>query len=473
LMQNDFPNGARCSKQQPERMAPWTGKRGAAPAPAPASPSKNAVSKDEAQSKISSYVAKKKAAAATSSSLATSPLLDVHGSFSRAALRTPLRLAFSSDTLTLDDLNRLLCGNGLCLSDSAASRIEEQVFSAYGSSFTIEQLVCLLVPVKRVMTYEELSEAEVALLRTKFGELAGKEGTIGALQLDRAAAELPGLHDGPLSADDRAAITARIQAEGDGLVDLETLFNVFREQQKATRPAATPQQLGKVFAAFERPSDEQPSGGAEASPGSVPKRTGVLPLERVRGVVKLFDGPPLKPDVLRLAKADVFGVGGDVSAKELAKQSKASQDIDVPMLIAAHEEQVQKAEAKEKEAADKAAAKAAKAAEKEDAHKSGGGGGFFGLFHKRGQTAAAAPAAAASPAEAAEAEKLVAETTAEVAAEKADATSTEPAEEAKGGWLGNLFGGGKQQQPPPSSPEKKAAPKEEAATGGEAAVQML
>ena len=122
-------------------------------------------------------MAKKKAAAAAASSV-TSPLLDLHGSFSRAALRTPLRIAFSSDTLTLDDLNRLLCGNGLCLADSAASRIEEQVFSAYGSSFTVEQLVCLLVPIKRVMTYDELSEAEIALLRTKFGELAGKEGTI-------------------------------------------------------------------------------------------------------------------------------------------------------------------------------------------------------------------------------------------------------------------------------------------------------
>ena len=36
--------------------------------------------------------------------------------------------------------------------------------------------------------------------------LAGKEGTVGPSLLDRAAAELPGLHDGPLSADDKAAI---------------------------------------------------------------------------------------------------------------------------------------------------------------------------------------------------------------------------------------------------------------------------
>ena len=56
---------------------------------------------------------------------------------------------------------------------------------------------------------------------------------------------------------------------------------------------------------------------------------------------QLFDGPlPLKPEVVRLAKAEYMGGGGDVSAKELAKQSKAHvTDIDVPMLIAAHEEQ--------------------------------------------------------------------------------------------------------------------------------------
>lgn len=399
--------------------------KAAAPAP---SPPASTVGKAEASEKISKFVAKKKATSSSSSS-GTGPLLDLHGSFSRAALLTPLRLAFRSDTLTLDDLKRLLCGTGLGLSEEAGAAISDQVTAAYGSSFTIEQLVSLLVPLKRVQSAQELSESELALMRRKFEGISDKEGTIEPSQLSRVAAEVPGLHDGPLSSADCEEIAARMRHECGGRADLETLFDMFREQQSASRAMPTQQQLSKAFGAF----DKAVAGGKGVR-GAEKGR--VLPLERVRSVVKLHDGPTLKPEVIKLSKALLEGGAGDVSAKELAKQSKASHDIDVTRLIALYDEQLQKALAKEKEAEEKAAAKAQKVSAKEekDAHGRGLMGGLFGLGHK---------SKSSEQADAAEAAKLVAEINAKV-----DAANEE---QGKGGWLGGLFGGDKDS----STPQKK------------------
>ena len=271
-------------------------------------------------------------------------MLDLHGSFSRAALLTPLRLAFRSDTLTLDDLKRLLCGTGLGLSEEAGAAISDQVTAAYGSSFTIEQLVSLLVPLKRVQSAQELSESELALMRRKFEGISDKEGTIEPSQLSRVAAEVPGLHDGPLSSADCEEIAARMRHECGGRADLETLFDMFREQQSASHAMPTQQQL--------RPWRLRQGCGRRQG-RQARKRAGAA--ARARAAVKLRRADA-EAGGDQVSKALLEG-RGDVSAKELAKQSKASHDMTLrgssPCTTSSC-----KGSRKEKEAEEKAAAKA-------------------------------------------------------------------------------------------------------------------
>ena len=366
----------------------------------------------------------------------TGPLLALHDAFSRGELLTALRLAYSSDSITLDELKSLLCvKGGVGLSEASASVISEQVYSAYGSTFTIEQLVCLLVPVKRVATFAELSESEVALLRTKFAGLQSQEGTIDSSQLKRVAAELPSLHDGPLSADDEAAISAELQANG-GSADLQTTFNLFRAAQTRARVPPTSQQMVKAFLAF----DTGKSGSA-----------GTLNVEKLKGVVKLFDGPTLKPEVLKNAKTVVDGGAGDVSAKELAAAQKASHDVDVLAVVEGYAEWAKKEEAKKEL---KAKSTPTKSTDK-DGEK---GRGFFAFLH-RGEPKAEKKAAAASkevePEPTGSADGSVTASGSEpVAAEVVAPAAAEP------GWFGGMFGRKEGKEAAPAAAPVSAAPVE-------------
>jgi Ca2+-binding EF-hand superfamily protein len=205
-------------------------------------------------------------------------MLDLHGSFERASLRKALRLACNTDTIQLEQLKSLLTTKGIGLSEAATSNIAEQIFNAHGASITIEELVTFLVPVRRAPDFDELNDSEVAFLRTSFDAIAGGEGSVTADKLDAAAAQMHGLHEGTLSADDKADITERISALcfslglKDGRAELSMLFNVFREHQREKRSPPTQQQLIRAFSAFDG------------------ERSGTLPLEKVREVLKLFDG---------------------------------------------------------------------------------------------------------------------------------------------------------------------------------------
>ena len=128
-------------------------RRGKAPAAAPAA----------AATALTTSVPSKVDATASNN---RGPLLGLTYAVSRSDLRTALRLAYTSDTLSLDQLTGLLSNKSLGMSAGSVSTVVEQVYQAYGSSFTVEQLVCLLVPVKQVLTFDDLSEAEVALLRS-------------------------------------------------------------------------------------------------------------------------------------------------------------------------------------------------------------------------------------------------------------------------------------------------------------------
>ena len=159
----------------------------------------------------------KEAAGASTLIDSRKPLLDLsNGSISRAALLTEMRLARSSDMLTIDDLKELLCERAIGLEQRAATQIGEQMFAAHGASFTLEQLVNFLVPVRRVPLFEELSDSEMAFLRTRFALLtkSTSNATITPELLDKVAVELPGLHDGALSDDERALLEEKMAEIG-------------------------------------------------------------------------------------------------------------------------------------------------------------------------------------------------------------------------------------------------------------------
>ena len=338
-------------------------------------------SQDEAaaegiQNAAAAYLARKRAKQGLEASqqAANKPVLNLHGS-SRAALRTALRLAFASDVLTLEDLRRLLrisMAGGLGLSEGAVSSLADQVKRAYGENFTVEQLVCLVVPLRLVARYADLTDDEITSLRARFDPLAAG-GTIGTDQLSKVAEQLPELHGGPLSDADHAAIVAAMQKTSDGRADLESLFNLVREQQQRTRAKATEAQLVRAFHAFD--SD----------------KSGTLPLERLRGVIKLFDGADVRAAVMKDATV----------ALDEPKEAKTKARVDYRKLVEAQvaakaaEEEAAAAAAdkgggwlggmfvggKDKEKKEERKDKKEKEKEKEE-H---GGGPFGGLFGGKGK----------------------------------------------------------------------------------------
>ena len=201
-------------------------------------------------------------------------MLDLHGSFERASLLTALRIAFTSEFLTIIELKSLLCGPPVGMNPAAASSVVEQVFAAHGECFTVEQLVAFLVPVRRVPDFNELSDSEVAMLRTSFANVSSGAPEITPAQLDATVAQLPGLHtDGPLSAAAKADVAERmLEIAGESRADLPSLFNVMRAHQRATRAPPTAQQLVRAFNAFDH------------------ENSGSLSYDRLKKVLVLFDG---------------------------------------------------------------------------------------------------------------------------------------------------------------------------------------
>jgi len=307
-------------------------KEGAA-AGSPAGPpgSKDEAAAEGIQNAAAAYLARKRAKQGLDEASANKPVLNLHGS-SRAALRTALRLAFASDVLTLEDLRRLLrtsMAGGLGLSEGAVSSLANQVKRAYGENFTVEQLVCLVVPLSLVGRYGDLTDDEVSSLRARFDPLAAG-GTVGSDQLSKVTEQLPELGGGSLSDADHAAIVAAMQKTADGRADLELLFNLLRDQQQRTRAKPTEAQLVRAFNAFD--SD----------------KSGTLPLERLRGVIKLFDGADVRAAMMKDATV----------ALDEPKEAKTKARIDYRKLV---EAQV-----------------AAKAAEEEAAAAADKGGGWLG-----------------------------------------------------------------------------------------------
>lgn len=142
-----------------------------------------------------------------------------------------------------EELGRWLRAMGPGLTERATRRIADEIFTGQGDTVPIDHLVSVLVPIDRVERFEQLTEAEISMMRRQFATLHGGRGTIDAAQLDAAAAKLPGLHKGALSAADRAAIAESVEGCG-GQVDLATLFDLFRRQRR--KAIAKPDQLLKV-----------------------------------------------------------------------------------------------------------------------------------------------------------------------------------------------------------------------------------
>ena len=248
----------------------------------------------ELQKTASNYLARKRSAAAADAEFVPdgAPMLDLHSSFDRGALLTSLRLARSSDILTMDDIKKLLCDRGIGMSDHAASQVREQLFGAFGASVTMEQLVCLLVPIQRVRDFADLTESEVSMMRSAFAKLPGATGGATAAVstdfLKRAAREVPGLQpSGLMSATELDAVHERCLALHDGSVDLASLFNISREVQRAQLPPPTQHQLVKTLAAFDTETNS------------------TLPLEKLRDVIKLFDGIEVRATIPRPRARDI------------------------------------------------------------------------------------------------------------------------------------------------------------------------
>lgn len=286
------------------------------------------------------------------------PLLDLDGSFERAGLLTALRLAFSSDVLTVVDLKALLCGPPVGMNHVAASSVVEQVYSAHGEAFTVEQLVAFLVPVRRVPHFDELVESEVSMLRTSFASVSSGASAISPGLLDKAVAQVPGLHPaGTLDAAAKADVIERMQSmNGESSTDLGDLFNIMREHQRATRETPTSQQLIRAFNAFD---DD---------------KSGTLTYERLKRLLVLFDGVP-EAEIRRLALTECKATTAMVDKSE--RGSASSQRVDYRRLVHLYMDALQKAKLASAERGADAAKKAA--------HGGGGGGGgiFGGLFGGR------------------------------------------------------------------------------------------
>lgn len=251
----------------------------------------------------------------------------------------------------------------------------------------------------------------------EFQSLQSAEGTITPGQLHRVAKELPGLHEGELSGEDWIALDDAMQAACDGAADLVTIFSLFREHQKAKSTAPTARQLTKGFLAFDTSA----------------KGAGSMPADRVKAVVKLFDGPALKSEVLKAAKAEFDGGDGDMTAKDLAKAQKSSTDLDIHKLVEAYDEYLKNLPAPKEQKKPKA--------DRKDDDKAGG---FFGWLH-RGEKKV-------------ETKEKEADSTTETGA-VAEVAADEVAVTEERGWFGGLFGGQKDKAAAPApAPASTLAP---------------
>ena len=206
------------------------------------------------------------------------PLLNFKGGCDRGGLLTALRLARTSNQLTISELRTLLCERGIGMSDHAAKQIAEQAYFAFGESFSIEQIMTMLIPVKRTNSWEELNDSEQSIMQAAFAKVlaskgGGKAEAVNKAFLLKAAAEVPGLHPtGTPSDQELASLEEQCTSLYDGAVDLPDLFNLMRSPTTTTTTDSTYGPLVKAFAAFDMDASSS------------------LTLPRCKQIITLFDG---------------------------------------------------------------------------------------------------------------------------------------------------------------------------------------
>jgi len=199
------------------------------------------------------------------------------------------------DSISKPELLKLLTEGPTALSESAAGSIAEGIFASQADRrpadrrVSFEALVSYLLPATRLARFDELYETEIAAMRKQFGNMDGGWGAINFTKLDVAVQTVPGLHpDGKLRPDDRDAIMEQIRLLPGGRVDLQTLFEMIREQQRKQwtpkqppheddtddpPPLLTSAQLTKLLASFDQAG------------------TGQLLLEKAEAILDLYRCP--------------------------------------------------------------------------------------------------------------------------------------------------------------------------------------